>query len=119
MTMFDVDGSPAQHQREPIPTSDVDLALTSQLVVAWAGEKGGDARLGWSQSDLVSEYGGEDLFHRLLPNTWRWAVLQGAREAARRTDMEARRRDHAPDRIVSLFSLSFVRVGRRNVVRPR
>jgi hypothetical protein len=107
MTMFDVEGSPDQRQREPIPTSDIDMALAAQLVVAWAGEKGEDARLGWWQSNLVSEYGGEDLFHRLLPNTWRWAGLQGAREAARRTDMEARRRDHAPDRIVSLFSLSF------------
>jgi hypothetical protein len=87
--------------------SDIDTALTSQLVVAWAGETGEERRLGWWRSDLVSEYGGEDLFRRLLPGTWRWAVLQGAREAARRKDAELRRRDHDPDRIVSLFSLGF------------
>jgi hypothetical protein len=53
----------------------------------------------------VHEFGGEDLFRRLLPATWRWAVLQGAREAARRVDAELRRRDHDPDRILSLFFL--------------
>jgi hypothetical protein len=87
--------------------SDIDTALTSQLVVAWAGETGGERRLGWWRSDLVSEYGGEDLFRRLLPGTWRWAVLQGARETARREDAELRRQDHDADRIVSLFSLGF------------
>ena len=87
--------------------SDIDMALTSQLVVAWAGETGEERRLGWWRSDLASEYGGEDLFRRLLPSTWRWAALQGAREAARRVDAELRRRDHEPDRIVSLFSLGF------------
>jgi hypothetical protein len=34
-------------------------------------------------------------------------VLQGAREAARRSDAELRRQDHDPDRIVSLFNLGF------------
>ena len=87
--------------------SDIDMALTSQLVVAWAGESGEDHRLGWWRCDLASEYGGEDLFRRLLPSTWRWAALQGAREAARRVDAELRRRDHEPDRIISLFSLGF------------
>ena len=107
MSMFDVESGPIRSDREPIPMSDIDMALTSQLVVAWAGETGEEHRLGWWRSDLVSEYGGEDLFRRLLPSTWRWAVLQGAREAARRVDAELRRRDHDPDRIVSLFSLGF------------
>ena len=88
---------------------DIDLALTAQLVVAWAGEAGEDRRLGWWRSDLVSEFGGEDLFRRLLPNTWAWAVLQGARETARRRDAELRRQDHDPDRILSLFNFGFVR----------
>jgi hypothetical protein len=105
--MFDVESAPARSHREPIPMSDVDMALTSQLVVAWAGETGEERRLGWWRSDLASEYGGEDLFRRLLPSTWRWAALQGAREAARRVDAELRHRDHEPDRIVSLFSLGF------------
>jgi len=69
--------------------SDIDLALTAQIVVAWAGESG------------------EDLLRRLLPSTWPWAVLQGARETARRRDAELRQQDHDPDRIVSLFNFGF------------
>lgn len=107
MSMFDVEKVPGRAERAPIPMSDIDMALTSQLVVAWAGEGGEEPRLGWWRSDLVSEFGGEDLFKRLLPNTWRWAVLQGAREAARRVDAELRNKDYDPDRIVSLFSLGF------------
>jgi hypothetical protein len=87
--------------------SEIDLALTAQLAVAWAGEAGEVPRLGWWRSDLVSEFGGEDLFGRLLPHTWEWAVLQAAREAARRHDADLRRKDHAPDSIVSLYSLGF------------
>jgi hypothetical protein len=105
--MFNVENVPAGSERAPIPMSDIDTALTSQLVVAWAGETGEERRLGWWRSDLASEYGGEDLFRRLLPSTWRWAALQGARQAARRVDAELRRRDYEPDRIVSLFSLGF------------
>ena len=78
-----------------------------QLAIAWAGEAGEEPRLGWWRSDLTSEFGGEDLFQRLLPRTWRWATLQGAREAARRTDAEAREKDHDPDRILSLFRVGF------------
>lgn len=107
MSMFEAEGAPVGSYREPIPMSDIDMALTSQLVVAWAGEAGEDHRLGWWRCDLTSEYGGEDLFERLLPSTWRWASLQGAREAARRVDAELRHRDHEPDRIISLFSLGF------------
>jgi hypothetical protein len=107
MSMFDVESAPPRSERDPVPMSDIDMALTSQLVVAWAGEAGEERRLGWWRSDLVSEYGGEDLFRRLLPRTWRWAVLQSARETARREDAELRRQDNDPDRIVSLFSLGF------------
>ncbi|MGY1900773.1 BREX-6 system BrxE protein [Nocardia gipuzkoensis] len=107
MSMFDDEGESIRSERTPLPMSDIDAALTSQLVVGWAGETGEERRLGWWRSDFVSEYGGEDLFRRVLPGTWRWAVLQGAREAARRKDAELRRHDHDPDRIVSLFSLGF------------
>ena len=84
-------------------------SLTAQIVVAWAGEAGKDdsRRLGWWTSDLVSEYGGEDLFKHLLPTTWRWAVLQAARETAGRADAAIRRQDHDPDRILSLFRFGF------------
>jgi hypothetical protein len=44
---------------------------------------------------------------RLLPETWRWAVLQSAREVARRKDDESRREADDADRIVSLFRLGF------------
>lgn len=93
--------------RSPIPRSELDQILATQLSLAWAGEAGEELRLGWWRSDLTSTYGGEDLFQRLLPRTWRWATLQGAREAARRRDAEARARDHDPDRILSIFRLGF------------
>ncbi len=92
---------------EPIPTSVLDHILAVQLAVAWAGEKGEDPRLGWWRTDLVSEFGGEDLFQRLLPHTWAWAVLQAAREAARRRDAAVRAKDHDPDRMLTLFRLGF------------
>src|SRR5262245_30337709 len=107
MSLFEVDPSPKPTPRAPVPVSEIDHALTAQLVVAWAGEGGEEKRLGWWRSDLVSEFGGRDLFRRLLPSTWPWAVLQGAREAARRRDAELRRQDHDPDRILSLFNLGF------------
>src|SRR5688572_2403408 len=88
-------------------TPEIDHALAAQLIVAWAGETGEERRLGWWACDLVSEFGGQDLFKRLLPNTWDWAVLQGAREAARRHDAAQRARDHEPDRLLSLYALGF------------
>ena len=93
--------------RDPVPLSAIDFILTAQIAVAWAGEAGEERRLGWWRSDLASEFGGEDLFQRLLPHTWRWAVLQGVREAARRHDAELRRKDHDPDRLFSIYNLGF------------
>jgi hypothetical protein len=107
MSMLQAEISTTKGPRALIPTSEIDRALTAQLVVAWAGEGGEEKRLGWWRSDLVSEFGGKDLFRRLLPSTWQWAVLQAVREAARRKDAEFRRQDHNPDRILSLFSLGF------------
>jgi hypothetical protein len=103
--MTDAAGRPGQTARTPIARADLDYVLSAQIAVAWAGEGGEEPRLGWWRSDLASEFGGEDLFRRLLPNTWRWATLQSAREAARRRDAEIRSRDHDPDRIVSLYRL--------------
>src|SRR3954453_6721021 len=107
MSLFELDPAPVRPQRQPIALSDINHLLTAQILVAWAGEGGEDRRLGWWRSDLISEFGGEDLFKRLLPHTWQWATLQGAREAARRRDAELRAQDHDPDRILSLFSLGF------------
>lgn len=93
--------------RTLIPQSVLDFVLTAQLVIAWAGEGGEEPRLGWWRTDLCSEFGGEDLFRRLLPQTWEWAVLQSMREAARRKDAEIREEAHDADQIVSLFCLGF------------
>ena len=83
----------------------LDALLSAQLIVAWAGESGEERRLGWWKTDLVAEYGGYDLFKRLLPNTWDWAALQAVREAARRRDAELRVRADHPDRNGSLYRL--------------
>jgi hypothetical protein len=85
--------------------ADLDAVLTIQILVAWAGEAGDPPRLSWWRTDMVSEFGGEDLFRRLLPNTWQWATLQAAREAARRTDAASRREAHDADQFVSLYGL--------------
>lgn len=93
--------------RDPLPMSSIDFILTAQIAVAWAGEAGEVKRLGWWRSDLVSEFGGEDLFKRLMPHTWKWAILQAVREAARCYDTKLRQQDHNPDRLYSLYNLGF------------
>jgi len=86
----------------------LDEVLTLQLVVAWAGEgKTDPPRLGWWRTALTDEFGGEDLFKRLTPRTWRWAVLEAARAAARKVDAEARNQAADADRMFSLFRLGF------------
>lgn len=108
MSVLEIDTPRPADKRAPVPLSDIDLALTAQLVVAWAGEGGEDEpRLGWWRCDLVSEFGGEDLFRRLLPATWAWATLQAAREAARIHDARLRQKDAEPERVISLFALGF------------
>lgn len=107
MSLFSEEATKREPNRQPLPLSAIDFILTAQIAVGWAGEAGDDPRLGWWRSDLVSEYGGEDLFQRLLPHTWQWAVLQGVREAARRHDAALRAEDHDPDRLLSLFNLGF------------
>lgn len=89
------------------PVSHIDFALAAQIAIAWAGEAGEESRLGWWRSDLMSEFGGEDLFKRLLPHTWDWAVVQAVREAARRHDAQARSKVHDPDSVVSLYHFGF------------
>lgn len=93
--------------RTLIPQSIIDAILTAQLAVAWAGEGGEEPRLNWWRTDFKSEFGGEDLFRRLLPHTWEWAVFQATREAAHRKDAELRQQDHGADEILSLFCLGF------------
>src|SRR5690606_27085265 len=100
MTALEVVSTQSDNKRAPLPISEIDFALTAQITVAWAGEGGEEPRLGWWRSDLVSEYGGKDLFRRLLPHTWQWAVLQAVREAARRKDAELRAKAHDSDHVL-------------------
>jgi hypothetical protein len=101
---------PAAPTRRP-SVSDLNAVLALQLSVAWVGERSDpDApRLGWWRSDLASEFGGEDLFLQLLPNTAPWAVLQAVREVARRADATKRAQLHNPDQVISIFHLGFSR----------
>lgn len=99
------DSQRAEHLR--IVVADLDLAISAQFAIAWAGENGEDPRLGWWKTDLSSEFGGEDLYQRLLPATWRWAVFQSLREVARRIDHQRRSEGHDADGVISLFSLGF------------
>lgn len=90
-----------------IATSVLDRILTAQFAVAWAGESGEDKRLGWWATDFCSEFGGEDLFRQMLPQSWAWATLQTVREAARRADARLRSDVHDEDVVLSLFNLGF------------
>ena len=87
----------------------LDEILTLQLLVAWAGEGLSDPpRLGWWRTMLADEFGGDDLFKRLTPRTWKWAVLEAARVAARSVDADARSHAADGDHLLSLFHFGFV-----------
>lgn len=91
-----------------VSTQALDRILTLQLIVGWAGEGRTDPpRLGWWRTALGDEFGGEDLFRRLTPRTWRWAVLEAARAAARKVDAEARARAADADELISLYRFGF------------
>ena len=98
-------------RNDRISQRDIDSLLAAQLVVAWAGEKGdsedsSSQRLGWWQTNIVGE-GAEYDLKELLPNTWRWAMLQTVRHAAKIHDASVRAKDHDPDRLLTLYSLGF------------
>ncbi len=47
---------------------ELDAVLMLQFFIAWAGEGLTDpSRLGWWSTQLLDEWGGEDLFKRLFP----------------------------------------------------
>lgn len=91
-----------------VSTADLDHLLAAQFAIAWAGEGGDEPKLGWWRTELCADDAGRDLFERLLPGSFEWAVLQAVREAARRTDTECRGDNYAPDRLISLYRLGFV-----------
>ena len=99
---------PREVTRRVLAPPERDAILTLQLAVAWAGERGEDEpRLGWWDTDMVSQYGGHTLLRAVAPRTYAWAALEVAREAARRKDEAARARDADADRLVSLFRFGF------------
>jgi hypothetical protein len=86
----------------------LDAILAVQITIAWAGEgRCSPKRLGWWDTDLISEDGGGDLLARLLPQTHAWASLEAVREAARRIDAKARGKMADPDKIRTLYFLGF------------
>ena len=94
----------------PLPDATLDAILAIQVTIAWAGERPrppAQARLGWWDTDLIDEAGGGDFLARLLPQTHAWASLEGAREAARRTDAKARGKMADPDKMRTVYFLGF------------
>jgi len=99
---------PNEPQVQLADTAILDEILSLQLLVAWAGEGQTEPkRLGWWRTSLSDEFGGEDLFKRLMPRTWKWAVLEAARVAARIADAEARSHAADGDQLISLFHFGF------------
>lgn len=87
---------------------ELDEVLGIQLAIAWAGEADTDPkRMGWWRTGMCDEYGGEDLLKRLVPKTWQWAVLETARNAAKKVDDRGRNRAEDPDNLITLFRLGF------------
>src|SRR5688572_15591355 len=92
----------------PLPDHALDAILALQFTVAWAGEgRSSPRRLGWWETDLVSEDGGGDFLARLLPRTHAWASLEAVREAARRVDARGRGRMPEPERVRTLYFFGF------------
>ncbi len=94
----------------PFPDATLDAILAIQVTIAWAGERPrppAAPRLAWWDTDLIDEAGGGDFLARLLPQTHAWASLEGAREAARRTDAKARGKMADPDKMRTVYFLGF------------
>ena len=82
----------------------LDQILALQIMVAWAGEGACEPkRLDWWRTDLIDEYGGGDLFARLLPKTSKWASLEAVRQAAIMVDRRKRQSMTQPDGVRTIF----------------
>jgi hypothetical protein len=92
-----------------LPNSMLDGVLALQIVVAWAGEGGGDApRLRWWNSGLTDRDGGGDFFERSAPATSRWAMLDAVRRAATIVDQRIRRAHMAAhDQVRTIYHLGY------------
>lgn len=79
-----------------------------QLFVSWSGEGLSDPpRLNWWNTQLLDEWGGEDLFKRLLPRTFEWALLEATRKASIKVDSKKRANLAKPDEVRTLFFWGF------------
>lgn len=82
----------------------LDKILALQIMIAWAGEGACEPkRLDWWRTDLIDEYGGGDLFARLLPKTFKWASLEAVRQAAIEVDRRKRQEMVQPDEVRTIF----------------
>lgn len=82
----------------------LDKILALQIMIAWAGEGACEPkRLDWWRTDLIDEYGGRDLFARLLPKTFKWASLEAVRQAAIGVDRRKRQEMVQPDEVRTIF----------------
>lgn len=93
---------------QSVTDADLDAILSIQLTVAWAGEGATEPpRLGWWRTALHDPDAGLHLFNSLLPKTARWAVLEAAREAARRVDAASRQQHGRGDDRITLYHFGF------------
>lgn len=93
---------------EGIVPEELDVVLMLQFLVGWAGEGLTDPpRLGWWSTQLLDKWGGEDLFKRLLPRTFEWALLEAVRKVAIQVDRQKRLNLAQPDNVCTLFFWGF------------
>lgn len=94
--------------KSKIAPEELDVVLMLQLFISWAGEGLTDPpRLGWWSTQLLDEWGGEDLFKRLLPRTFEWALLEATRKATIQQDRQKRTNLAQSDRVRTLFFWGF------------
>lgn len=91
-----------------IAPEELDVVLMLQCLVGWAGEGLTDPpRLNWWSTQLLDEWGGEDLFKRLFPRTFEWALLEATRKVAIQLDRRKRTSLAQPDCVCTLFFWGF------------
>lgn len=61
----------------------LDLLLSAQFAVAWCGETGKEAGLGWWKGAITCEFGGWSLSMRMVANSLDWAAVQAVRDPTR------------------------------------
>lgn len=94
--------------RTAIAPEELDVVLMLQCLVSWAGEGLTDPpRLNWWSTQLLDEWGGEDLFKRLFPKTSEWALLEATRKVAIQIDRQKRLNLAQSDRVCTLFFWGF------------